>query len=185
MAFKSTEISQDIYHRIYRLYKKNIEPNVIATTVNLPLKTVHNIVGRFAHTYHPSAVKNSEAASFLDILVMARGRYAVIELTGCLTAEQQEILEVEFNKAVVLPYKAFALRMTDVMALDKKGTETVLAFAEKCRDKGIYVAILDPALAIEPVICEHELDAKVPVFGTETVFEKNAFAGTVERHHKK
>ena len=118
-------------------------------------------------------------------MVQPRGRYAVVDLSGSITVDQQELLEVELAKLLTLTFRAFALRMTDASALDKKGVEAILAFAETARSRAVYVAILDPALAIEPVICELGLDAKLPVFGTETVFEKNAFATAAERHHKK
>ncbi|MDD5673255.1 MAG: hypothetical protein PHC61_03760 [Chitinivibrionales bacterium] len=185
MTPNQPELSQEIYHRIYRLFKKNTDAKLIATAVNLPIKMVQNIVSRFAHTHPPSAARETVAISYLDILVMARGRYAVIELSGSMTADQHEVMEREFAKILQLSYKALALRMTDTAALDEKGISALLAFADQCRQKGIYVAILDPGLSVEPVICESELDAKLPVFGTETVFEKNAFTTVSERHKKK
>jgi anti-anti-sigma regulatory factor len=185
MAPKNSDISQEIYHRIYRLYKKNIDTAVIATTVQLPLKTVQNIVNRFAHTYQSATTEPAGGgASWCDVLFMTRGRYAVLEISGAMSGERVSVCTAEFVRAVTLPFKAFALRMTDVSEIDEKGIEAILAFARACTEKGIYVAILDPGAAVEGAIHTHGLDEKLPVFGTETVFEQKAFAISGDRHHK-
>ncbi|MBD3314328.1 MAG: hypothetical protein GF344_00950, partial [Chitinivibrionales bacterium] len=46
MAPKDRELSMEIYHRIYRLTKKNVDPQQIAATLSLPYKTVQKVVNR-------------------------------------------------------------------------------------------------------------------------------------------
>ena len=84
MLNHSDELSQEMYHRIYRMIKRNIEPRLIAATLNLPLKTVSSIVLRMKEkkdsTTTDSAAVSSQyhsVSDFLDVYLYTKTRQAL------------------------------------------------------------------------------------------------------------
>lgn len=178
------EVSIELYHRIYRLLRKGADCMRIAAAVELPLKTVQNIVARFKDS--SSIDINAEAAAGphaqkvdsvpCEAIVFSKGRYALVDLTGQLVNNRLSSVLAEFGKLLNSEFKAFALRMKNVTAIDAEGFKAFLSFYEQCSAKQLYVAILDPSEIFESVLKEHQGELTIPIFGTESTFEKNAFA---------
>ena len=67
-----------------------------------------------------------------------------------------------------------------------KGTDTgfisevtgniLLSVKESFNALGRYFAILDPSAAIEEDLITYNIEAKIPIFGTERAFEETAFS---------
>ena len=68
-----------------------------------------------------------------------------------------------------------ALRMADVRAVDAMAIDALLSLNNEFKKNRRYMAILDPSPGLEPVFKQHDLDEKIPIFGTERAFEESAF----------
>jgi anti-anti-sigma regulatory factor len=191
------KISWEIYHRIYRLALKNVDAQSIAATLQLPLRTVNIIMERFsankkrkpadpADSGADARIKKTRAAhelsiknqSFLDVYILSKARYAVIDLSGMVTEEHLEKLKKEIGHLAASTWKAVAILMADVIVVDEKGMAEIIRFHNEFSKRNRFVGLLDPSPAIEPFIEKHKLDEKIPIFGTEKVFEEKAFALT-------
>jgi anti-anti-sigma regulatory factor len=175
-----------MYHRVYRLMKRDTDPRLIAAALNLPLRTILNVLARlkkhqltdsFKDDVHRRSKKDSTGhASFLDVYFLAKTRYAILQLVGHCTREQGPILEMELHKAQATSWKAIAVRMSDVTALDEWAARQLLGFCLALKGRERFVALLDPPAPIEPAITSYGLEERVRVFGTERAFEEEAFA---------
>jgi anti-anti-sigma regulatory factor len=189
------KISWEIYHRIYRFAVKNIDAQSIASTLNLPIRTVNNILERFhnAGKELPQEITvtdppegrsetkikiQSEGLSFLDIYILSKARYVIMDLSGMVTIDHIDKVQKELNRLASSSWKAVALLMADVVMIDEKGMSEIIKFHNDFRGRGRFVALLDPSPAIEPFIEKYKIDEKIPIFGTEKVFEEKAFAIT-------
>jgi anti-anti-sigma regulatory factor len=181
MQNRSEELSQEMYHRIYRMVKRNIEPKLIAATLNLPLKTINSIILRITQKNNSditdsAAVSQAQSVSdFLDVYLYTKTRYAVIQLVGVLHKQNLYLLEKEIEKSFTAPWKAIALRLTDVLLIDSDSCNFILSCYQKFQDLGRYMAILDPSPQIEATLTEFKIEDTVPIFGTERAFEDAAF----------
>jgi anti-anti-sigma regulatory factor len=187
---KKSDISMTVYRRIYRLVRKNIEPQVIAATVNLPLKTVQGVIDRFA------AARQGRLDEYIDqreqieeqqlhVYVQAKTRYLQVDITGPLQQEQSGLLQSEFSKILDSKWKTVALLMRSTTSMDKEGVQKILDFHDSMQETGRMVAILDPSARIEPAIQEYRLDQRVPIFGTVKALEDQVFSPAMENRLKK
>lgn len=182
MQNRSDELSQEMYHRIYRMIKRNIEPKLIAATLNIPLKTINNIIIRIKQRNvavpSDSAPGSPEQSigDFLDAYLYTKTRYAVIQIVGVLHRKNLYLLEKEVEKSLAAPWKAIALRLTDVHLIDADSCRYIQESHKKFQDLGRYMAILDPSPQIEATLNEFNIEDTVPIFGTERAFEDSAFS---------
>lgn len=172
-----------IYHRIYRFAHRNVEPNRIALTLDLPLKTVQRVLEKFAQTHgqpleslHGGESGRKAIETFLDVYVIPKVRYVVADFSGWVTSAHKEKLKSELDNLAASQWKVFALLMRDVLAMDETGIECIMSFHETAGKRGRYSAILDPSEAIESFISECQLEERIPIFGTEKTFEEEAFS---------
>jgi anti-anti-sigma regulatory factor len=182
---KQTELSEEMYRRIYRLIKRQVDPRVIATTVNIPLRTIEGIVSRFEKNLigelgNIEELSNTSEANedkeFLDIYVYTKTRYAIIQVVGILTSEHKDVFSQELDKVYETSFKAFAIRMSDVTEIDEIICKLIIKYYEKFQSYNRYLALLDPAPEIEVLLTQFHIDTVVPIFGTERAFEDSAFS---------
>ena len=174
-----------IYHRIYRFAQRNVEADRIALTLDLPLKTVQRVLDKFAQAKElgeldASAIgieaEESEKQTFLDVYIVSKVRYVVADISGWATEEHCEKLGEELEKLKSSQWKVSVLLMKDTIEIDEKGMEIIIAFYNNLKSRGRYTAILDPSPRIEPFISAHQIEEKIPIFGTEKTFEDEAFS---------
>ncbi len=184
MANKQPELSEEMYKRIYRLIKRQIDPRIIANTLNIPLRTIEAISTRLeknlTNDYANEQLFNngSRAADngFLDIYVYPKTRYAIIQLVGTLITDHLESFSKELDKAHNSSFKAFAIRMSDVTSIDETAGKLLLSLYEKVQSFHRFMAILDPSPDIDKLLIQFHIDSTIPVFGTERAFEDAAFS---------
>lgn len=180
-------VSQEMYTRIYRLYKRNINTQIIATTLNIPVRTVQSVISRFENTgtaiqsepeeLIPNGDSTTDSNStFLDIYTYPKTRYAIIEFVGALTDNYIENVSGELQKNLASNWKAIGLKMNNVHSLDKSIADVILSYHQKCSSIAKFFAILDPSPQIEPQLKQFNIETVIPVFGTERAFEDNAFS---------
>lgn len=184
MQNRADELSQEMYHRIYRMIKRDVEPKLIAATLNLPLKTITNIIFRMKQrdnqnsttTVSPSNESEQVVSDFLDAYLYTKTRYAVIQLVGVLHVHNLYLLEKEVEKSISASWKAVAIRMTDLHLIDIDSCKFIQDSHKKFQGSGRYLAILDPSPEIEPILNQFGMEDVVPIFGTERAFEDAAFS---------
>jgi anti-anti-sigma regulatory factor len=187
-------VSEDMYHRVYRLMMRDTDPRLIAAALHLPLRTVLNVIGRLKKNQliEPGAGRSSTAdagntgpASFLDIYFLAKTRYGLLQLVGCIVKEHAGALEKELQNVRESAWKAVAIRLTDVTVMDETGASLLLDLCETLKLRERFIALLDPSPEIEQSIARYGFGEKVPVFGTERAFEEEAFSrrGTATQKH--
>jgi anti-anti-sigma regulatory factor len=197
MTRKNNELSMEIYHRIYRLTKKNVDPQQIAVTLSLPFKTVQNVVERIQAGLEAKAAGRLQKAAakaeakdqepYLDIYTLPRGRYAVLDINGDLIEEHVPALERELKGMLKAQWKSIALLMKSVRSMDESALHAVLTFRDEYLRHGRYTAVLDPSSAVDHLLTGTEEAVRLDVFGTEKTFEERAFATTreIELRNKK
>ncbi len=185
MAKKESELSMEMYHRIYRLAMRKINSNQIAATLDLPVSTVKNVIKRFFADANKRKVKGSDndikkrvsvenEQSYLDIYFPHKARFSVVDLNGMVTKKFDSRLKTVLDDILSSNKKIVALRMAHVKSIDNTGLSTILSFYSNFLAKGRYAAILDPSTKIESFIKENELENNIPIFGTEKALEEHA-----------
>ena len=145
MSNKPNDLSEEMYHRLYRLIKRKIDPRSIAATLNIPLRTVLNVISRIdnisAVETEPSGSTETDASQaesdFLDIYVYQRTRYVIVRLVGSLVESRSDSLNKELGKILETSFKAVALKITDVRQIDEQGKDCLLQLKKKiqlCRE---------------------------------------------------
>jgi len=182
---KQPELSEEMYRRIYRLIKRQVDPKVIANTVNIPLRTVESILSRFEKnagnefdfdTESDSGTVQSNETSFLDIYMYTKTRYAILQIVGTLTSEYLVQFTEELEKAYNSSLKALAVRLSDITSIDEAAGIILCKYNEKFLAYGKYFALLDPSPQLEAHLVEFKIDQAIPIFGTERAFEDAAFS---------
>ncbi len=178
MSNKSSVLSIEMYHRLYRLIKRKIDPRSIAATLNLPLKTVTNVISRIEQTGNQKDQPEVtvETPEFLDIYFIPKIRYGLIQLVGNLIAPKLEQVQIELEKVANAPWKAVALQLTDVQSIDSEASAMLMSFNQRFAKIGRFFAILDPSPYIEDDLKDLGIDGSIPIFGTERAFEDAAFS---------
>jgi anti-anti-sigma regulatory factor len=181
---KPMDLSEDMYRRVYRLIKRQIDPRLIASTLNIPIKTVQGIISRLEKSNDPNAIiddlilaepENLESG-FLDIYFYPKTRYAIIQVVGTLSGSHVESFRTELEKANESSFKACAIRMADVSEINEETIKIILTFNEKYLSINRFLAILDPSPGIEPIFQKFNVEERIPIFGTERAFEDAAFS---------
>ncbi len=176
-----SELNWEIYQRVYRLAVKNVDPQRIAATLNLSLKTVQNVIYRIHSAKknlkndHPTA-SIEQKGTYLDLYVLPKTRYVVLDLSGWVTQEHVLRLREEIEKIKNSDWKTVAVLMAEVKEIDQAALDIIIEFHNQYDAKGRFVAILDPSQDIEPFIAQNGVEDKIPIFGTEKTFEDKAFA---------
>jgi anti-anti-sigma regulatory factor len=182
---RHNEVSDEIYHRIYRLIKRRINAHTIAATLHLPVRTVLSVINRLEKkdtaTQLPQATseQNNESPDnneYLDIYFYPKTRYAILDLVGALSERYIDQLKIEVDKVIQSSWKAVAIRMNDVYLLVEPAASQLLSAYEKYTTLGRYLALLDPSPSIEQDLLKYNLEPTIPIFGTERAFEEAAFA---------
>jgi len=183
-AKKQFELSQEMYHRIYRLAKRKLDPALIAATLNLPLDTIQNIIDRLSTARdRPNGLKNHAAGekpaeapeeAFIDTMMDFKTHYAIMDISGMLTAPNAALLAHKLGQMMSSHHKTLALRLLHVRDIDAQGAQALIDFHAAFHAKGRYSAILDPSIKIENKLAELGIDGKIPIFGTEIAFEEHA-----------
>lgn len=178
------EISEEMYHRLYRLMKRKIAPKVIAHTLNLPLRTVEHIINRMEKAgneklkLNKATIQKSQKPDdekYLDIYFYTKTRYSILQLVGALTKPYCERFEKELQKVLMSSWKAIALEMSDLSLIEEPCSDLIISYYPKFQEKDKFLAILDPSPAIDSQLIELKLEDHIPVFGTELAFEESAF----------
>lgn len=174
---------QNIYHRVYQLVKRNIDLHVIAVTLNLPLRTVLNVIARIEKSgldekkgfsaIDEIAAKPQKPA-FLDTYFIPRNRYAILQLVGFVVKEMKKKLEQELLVVKLSSWKTVAIQLTEVTAMDETGAGLLLAFCAEMKTRDRYIALLDPAMELESALSLYKIEGNVPIFGTKWAFEEEA-----------
>ncbi len=186
-GLQSKEVSEEIYHRIYRLIKQRHSAHTIAATLHLPLRTVLGVINRLerseatAISHSAENAKNDDSdgatdTNYLDIYFYPKTRYAILDLVGVLSEENTTQLKTEIQKALDSSWKAVAIRMSHVQLLSETAAQIILASKDDFAALGRFMGILDPAPAIEATLTTTHLEDSIPIFGTERAFEDAAFA---------
>ncbi|NLG19171.1 MAG: hypothetical protein GX556_17750 [Fibrobacter sp.] len=184
VAVKYCDLSDEIYHRLYRLIKRQVDPKIIATTLHLPLKTVLNLITRIKAPDTFLGMEIAETSTkekpvseigFLDVYYYQKTRFALIKLIGTLNEENSDILNKELEKGLGSFFRATAIKMSEVVSIDEAASRNLLNYNETFQKNKKFLAILDPSKAIEPQLLEFQLEGTIPIFGTERAFEEAAF----------
>jgi anti-anti-sigma factor len=187
-------VSEEMYHRVYRLMKRDTDPRLIAAALHLPLRTVLNVIARLkknqgAHVLFDllpgKETTGAGGSSFLDVYFLAKTRYAILQLVGFVTKEHKETLESELQKVRESAWKAIGIRLTDVTMIDETGANALLDLCESMKQRERFMAILDPSETIERQIEAFGFEKKFPVFGTERAFEESAFSRRASTSQKR
>jgi anti-anti-sigma regulatory factor len=176
-------LSENIYHRVYQLVKRNVDLRIIAATLNLTLRSVLNVIARiersglddkkgFDRIY--DIPEKTQKPAFLDTYFVPRNRYAVLQFVGFVVKEMKAKIEAELLIVKLSSWKTIAIQLTEVTAIDETGAHLLLAFCAEMKSRDRYIALLDPSMELESTLTHYQFESKVPIFGTKWAFEENA-----------
>lgn len=178
-------LSDQMYHRVFRLVRRGVDNHAIAATLGLPLKTVENLVSRFKN--NSSIAGNTTdtlsdspgttvhtGQSHLDFFIFAKTRFVEVDVNGDFIIKNIERIDVELSKINASDWKTVAFKMSGVKEVDEAAMELLLTFHREFLKRGRYSGILDPSPTCETFLEKHD-KISIPVFGTEAAFEENAF----------
>ena len=94
---------------------------------------------------------------------------------GTLNQKTIGYLDKELDKIYVGHWKAIAVKMTDIVAIDEAASQNLLLYNKKFTEGNKFFAILDPSSTVEPLLLKYNLEDFIPIFGTERAFEDAAF----------
>ena len=179
----TSDLSQDMYRRIYRLGQKGVESRIIAAALKLPPRTVQGVLDRLFSAQEGKKrgvapmpmVGDPESEAVLSIFIFSKVRYNVMDLGGRIEGEGARALRDELQKQLDSPVKAVALRLYDVTALDSQGAEVLTWARAAFTAKGRFIGVLDPSAAVEKELVRFGLEERYQIFGTEIAFEDAAF----------
>ncbi len=164
-----------MYHRIYRMHKKDISPMQIAATLKIPKKSVLRILNKMNDKEGLEKKPAEKREPWLTSVLDKQHKYMVVKLAGELTQdtvnELTEILQ-EFHGT---RFKKIAFDMSEIQKVDNKGMNSFMVFVDQFTKGNNYCAILNPSEAAEEYIEENALEKRINVFGTVSSFEKYAF----------
>lgn len=97
-------LSEEMYHRLYRMIKRELDPRVISNALNIPLRTVQNVIARMSQIKFDTPVENSSdkhlSDKFLDVYFLPKTRYAILQLVGMIINDTSKTLQDELEKSV-------------------------------------------------------------------------------------
>ena len=183
----SKEVSEEIYHRIYRLIKRRVNAHTIAATLHLPVRTVLGVINRLERAESTASDQAEESSvskegtapadtDYLDIYFYPKTRYAILDLVGALSDNNAGLLKTELEKVFATSWKALAIRMSNVQQVSTAAIDVLLAGREEFLKLGRFIGLLDPASSIELTLASSNIESAIPIFGTERAFEDAAFA---------
>ncbi|MCX7725962.1 MAG: STAS domain-containing protein [Chitinispirillaceae bacterium] len=182
-SHSSHNVSEEMYHRIYRLKKRGLSAHTIAATLHLPLRAVLNVISRFEKAEallekgeKTRKKRDNSQQEFLDIYFYPKTRYGIIDIVGTLSDGLCEVLQEEFKKIFNSTYKAVGIKMSEVSFISQKAAEILKQNKKIFESNGRFLAILDPSTTIEPLLANYNIDKEIPIFGTEHAFEEAAFS---------
>lgn len=176
-------LSENIYHRVYQLVKRNIDLRIIAATLNLPLRSVLNVIARIeksgldekkGFSSLDEIPSKRQKPAFLDAYFVPRNRYAVLQLVGSVVKETKAKIDAELLIVKLSSWKIIAIQFTEVTTIDETGAQLLLDFCAEMKKRDRYIAILDPSMELEATLARYQFESKVPIFGTKWAFEEEA-----------
>ena len=135
-------LSESFYHRVYQLVKRNIGLRVIAATLNVPLRSVLNVIARIEKSgldekkvvRSPDEIPlKQQKNAFLDAYFIPRNRYAVLQLVGFIVKEMKAKIEAELLIVKLSSWKIIAIQLTEITSMDETGAQLLLRDECRCR----------------------------------------------------
>jgi len=167
----------NIYSKIYRLYKKDVDPQKISLMTNIPLKMIKSIIYKFEHEgeidYDES---HKTVAPFLDISSSKLHKHVILDLSGMLVEKFIEKIKEALEEAERLTGFLVAIKLESVLEVDKAAMDFVIKFKEDIAEStGRVVVLLSPNEEVENYIQTNKIDDKIKIFGTQSSFEDYVF----------
>lgn len=178
-------LSENIYHRVYQLVKRNVDLRVIAATLNLSLHSVLNVIARIEkneleekkgpETLSETPTQQQQQFS-LDSYLVPLNRYAILQFTGFLVKDTKEKIEADLLAVKLSTWKIIAIQLTEVSDMDETGARLLLDFIAEMKSHDRYIALLDPSMELEVGLTKYHFEDNVSIFGTKWAFEADALS---------
>lgn len=178
----------NIYLRIYKLYQRKIPIQQISATMNIPVKTIKDLIYRFeskgaANKDEKELEKISEP--FLDHIVKKSHKYAILDFTGMLTAQFSEKINDALEEARQTPSQVLALKLEHIIEVDDTAMKIIMDFKEKLNGPGGKILVfLSPSDPVEDYISKHNIEESIKIFGTQSAFEEYSFKSVLDKSKK-
>ena len=161
-----------LYHRIYRLNKRDFRPAQIAAALDIPLGTVIKVLKQLEQSKmevsgHGTHHKH-EHGEAVYIVVSDRKLYIMLDIGGSLVLDSLKAFREELQKTLEsTDMRPVVLRLTDVRIADSSAIGTITNFHKNMVKKNRKVAFLDPSREVDAIFKELNMYKIIPVYGTE------------------
>ncbi|ERP30714.1 STAS domain-containing protein [Chitinivibrio alkaliphilus] len=170
----------NIYHRIYKLHQKNISPQQIAATTNMPLKSVKSIIRKLSldpTEKDPKKEKRAETEEeltpYLDSHITRQHTHVTIDFSGFFTKEFiPQLLKTidQLTKRSGTPQ--IVLKVTDIYEADAETLTALKRIAKGLRKSGRNIILFSPSDRIEKQIEAAHVEDTITIIGTKAAFDK-------------
>ncbi|MGM0442750.1 MAG: STAS domain-containing protein [Fibrobacterota bacterium] len=176
----------NIYHRIYKLYKKRFTVQQIAATTNMPLKSVKAIIRKLNSDDSSSAgtkeksrqsSKQRDLSPYLDAHVTKQHTHVTIDFSGFFTAEFTQIIRREINQVIKdSSTPQIVLKISDIFEADTEAFTFLKKTAARLRQNGRTIILFSPPENIEASMEKSGIEKEVKVLGTRAAFDKYIYS---------
>jgi len=167
----------NIYSKIYRLYKKDIDAQKISLMTNIPLNMIKSIIYKFEHG---GEINDDDAqkivAPFLDIASSKFHKHVILDFSGMVVEQFIPNIKDSLDEAERMTGFLVAIKLESVLSVDKASMDFIIKFKEEIAEStGRVVVLLSPSEPVEEHIQAHGVEDKIKIFGTQSSFEDYVF----------
>jgi len=181
----------NIYSKIYRLYRKDVDAQKISLMTNIPLKMIKSIIYKFEHGDEMGGDESHKTvAPFLDIASSKFHKHVILDLSGMLVEQFIGNVKDALDEAERLTGFLVAIKLESVLEVDKAAMDFIIDFKENINQStGRVVVLLSPSEEVENYIEENNVEERIKIFGTQSSFEDYVFRNVMglatkgNRHH--
>jgi len=166
----------NIYHRIFKLYQRNVPVQQIAATTHMPLKSVKEIVRKLKNEKQLIKVEELETVEkYLDVHITKHRKYTLVDYSGFFIDKYTNII----NNAIVEIRQqlgsTLVIKMDEVVEVDETAMRLLTGYHKELHKIGKSLVLLSPSDCVEQFIQEHKIEDTITIFGTVSAFEEHAF----------
>lgn len=163
----------NIYHRIFKLYRRKISAQQIAATTKMPLPLVRSVIKKFVDD--SASDSNSEEIIrepeyYLDYHVDNQRKYVIVDVSGFVYTQYLDKIKDGFKELNKLN-GVIAIKFDEVVDIEKEAMDLIIKTSKKFIKNGRGVVFLAPSPAVDEYILSENIDDIIKVFGTITTFE--------------
>jgi hypothetical protein len=163
----------NIYHRIYKLYRRDISAQQIAATTKMPLPLVRSVIKKFVNDSKGVEIVEEESNKleyYLDYHLDIQRKYTIVDVSGFIYDRYVDKIKIGF-KELNKQNGIIAIKFDEVVDIEKDAMDLIIKTCKKFIKNNRTVVFLAPSPSVDEYILSENIEEIVKVFGTITTFD--------------